>query len=183
LVAAFAQWAAGIRVDDAAAARRRERWLRQQAAEDATFAGVLVDLAERHAAVIIDVAGSRLQGRLVGVGQDFCVVADQRGAATVVRLSALSAVRAGAAAHVDPAGDRLPPLTLDFAAALAALAAERAPVRLLSRDAVVVTGTLIAAGHDVLTVGLDQPGPGPGGHPGRGVVYVPLEAVALCMPL
>ena len=35
------------RANDAADQRRREHWLRQQSAEEGTFAGVLLDLGER----------------------------------------------------------------------------------------------------------------------------------------
>ena len=41
------RWAAEARVEEAAASRSREGWLRQAAGEDATLAGTLVDLAER----------------------------------------------------------------------------------------------------------------------------------------
>ncbi|MBA2283054.1 MAG: hypothetical protein H0W25_17730, partial [Acidimicrobiia bacterium] len=53
LLARLAAWAAAARVDEAAAARSRERWLRQAADEGASFTGVLLDLAERGAPVVV----------------------------------------------------------------------------------------------------------------------------------
>ena len=47
LTADLARWLAEARVDEAAASRARETSLRQQAGEEATLAGVLLDLAER----------------------------------------------------------------------------------------------------------------------------------------
>jgi len=46
LAARLERWAAEARVDEAARRRSRERWLRRQAEEDATVAGVLADLLE-----------------------------------------------------------------------------------------------------------------------------------------
>ncbi len=93
----------------AASARSRQRFLSQAAAGSATLTGVLVDLAERAAEVVLSmgagldggpyppaqagpVAGGRLGGRLVGVGRDFCVLEQGNGRPAVVRTSALTAV-------------------------------------------------------------------------------------------
>src|SRR3954449_10120436 len=45
------RWAADARAREAADARVRERWLRAQAAEEASLAGVLLALAERRGTV------------------------------------------------------------------------------------------------------------------------------------
>ena len=46
LEARLTTWTADARTDERIASRRREQWLRTAAREEATFAGVLVDLAE-----------------------------------------------------------------------------------------------------------------------------------------
>ena len=46
LVHDLARWAAESRERDAAASRSRKRWLDQQAAEEATFAALLLSLGE-----------------------------------------------------------------------------------------------------------------------------------------
>ena len=52
LLARLDRWVSDARSDEAAAARARERWLKQAADESATFSGVLFDLAERGAPVV-----------------------------------------------------------------------------------------------------------------------------------
>ncbi|MDQ3293286.1 MAG: hypothetical protein M3527_02365, partial [Actinomycetota bacterium] len=67
LLARLAAWAAAARVDEAAAARSRERWLRQAADEEAMVAGVLLDLAERADTVVVQGPGGRTpRGRVRG---------------------------------------------------------------------------------------------------------------------
>ena len=53
VMASLMRWAAEGQVDEAARARSRERWLRQQAEEATTFASVLADLADRDRAVLV----------------------------------------------------------------------------------------------------------------------------------
>ncbi|MDP8991956.1 MAG: hypothetical protein M3N31_02715, partial [Actinomycetota bacterium] len=53
LLAELARWGADVRAGDAARSRARERWLRRQASEDATFTGVALDLAEQGAGVAV----------------------------------------------------------------------------------------------------------------------------------
>jgi len=178
LVAAFAQWAAGQRVDAAVAGRARERSLREQAGAGATWTGVLLDLAERGAPVAIAAPGGRRRGRIVGVGPDFCVVALESGRPSLIALDALTQIwpdpdRAGARPDGGlAAGDREPALGLSFAAALAMLAEERSPVTLVTGAGEAVTGILIGAGEDVLTLQTDPPG--------RRIAHLPLGAVAAC---
>jgi len=179
LVAAFGRWAAGRRAEEAAGSRTRERWLRQQAAESATLAGTLVDLAERAEDVAVLTAGRTLTGRLVGVGEDAAVLADRFGV-TVVALSRVLAVRvasgagrAGVAGRRAPAsGDRVPPGPWRLVDALDTLAAERSPVRLGLAGGEVVSGDLLAVGVDVVTVAV-----------AAGVrAHVALGAVETCTP-
>ena len=53
LAARLERWAAEARVDEAARTRSRERWLRRQAEESGTLAGVLADLLEAGRAVVV----------------------------------------------------------------------------------------------------------------------------------
>jgi hypothetical protein len=154
LVAAFSVWAAERRAGDAAAARSRERWLRQQAAESATLAGALVDLAERGADAAILVGPRTVAGRLVGVGADSCMVAERGGGATIVALAHISAVRVAGrrSGPGEATGDRAPAGEWRLFDALASFAAERAPVRVGLRSGEVVSGEVLAVGEDVVTL-------------------------------
>jgi hypothetical protein len=148
VVAAFARWAAKERVADAAGTRSKERSLRDQAAGEATWSGLLVDLAETQAEVELETGSRRLSGRLVGIGRDFCVI-EQRGR----RPALIPSDRIVAVWTERPAsGSRFPNLDLSFAAALAALADERSPVCLVVAGGSQVTGELIASGTDLVTV-------------------------------
>jgi hypothetical protein len=172
LLASFAAWAAGARADEAAAARTRERWLRQQAAEAATWAGTLVDLAEIGADAVVMVGTRSLSGRLVAAGDDLCVVAE-RGRATIVALAHVRAVRVVGHGGPVPAGARSAALSVRLADALAALAAERAPVHLGVAGGERISGDLLAVGIDVLTVRAPL---------GQARVHVALAAVETCTP-
>nr|MDQ3575222.1 hypothetical protein [Actinomycetota bacterium] len=67
-LADLARWTADTRADDAASSRTRERWLRQQASEDALFTGVALDLAEGGVSVAVrTTTGRTLHGRILTV--------------------------------------------------------------------------------------------------------------------
>jgi hypothetical protein len=173
LVEAFARWAAGQRAGSAAAARSRERSLREQARASATWAGILVDLAEAATVVGALVAGQRRSGRLVGVGRDFCILEPRSGRTALVCLDAVSELSPdyGTTAGL-PAGDRGAALDLTLMTAMALLAEERYPVAVLTTTGAETAGDLVAVGADVLTIRTNPPA--------RRVVYVPRTAVALC---
>ena len=57
LAAELSRWAAELRAQDATRSRTRERWLRQQAEEGATWTGTLLDLAERRQAALVVYSG------------------------------------------------------------------------------------------------------------------------------
>ncbi|MBO0729510.1 MAG: hypothetical protein J2P57_09640 [Acidimicrobiaceae bacterium] len=177
---AFARWAAAERAAGAASERTRERWLRQQAADAASLIAVLVDLAERGSPVVVRIGGTAgdLRGHLVGVGQDFVVLQDHAGAATMVALPAIDLFaidgehdRAGS----EPAADnRTPTVSLDLVGALTDLAADRAPVRLRLAGGQIVVGDLLGVGTDVLWMRE---------HTSRhSTLYVPVGAVLACTP-
>ena len=201
MLAAFARWSGDERRREAAAARGRERWLRQQDAEAATLSGALVDLAEQGAEVTLVLGGRRLAGRLVGVGPDLCVLENDRGSSSLVSLGRLGAVLPAFSAgggvggggsgvgfpsrpgdsgalqgRTGPvSGDRDPALRLRFADALAALAAEALPARLLLDGGEVLAGDLVGVGADVVTLRLPVPL--------RGHACAAIWAIDACIPL
>lgn len=180
MLAAFARWSDDERQREASVARGRERWLRQQEMEAATLSGTLVDLAERGAEVALLLGARRLVGRLVGVGPDLCVLEGQHGSSSLISLRRLGAVMptgpvAGLPGRPGPAGgDRCPPIELGFAGALAALAAEMLPVRLLLAGGEVLAGDLVGAGADVVTVLLPT---SPRSH-----AHAAIRAIDVCTP-
>jgi len=158
LVADLARWAGDDRATTAATSRVRERWLRQQATEDARFAGVLLDLSERGMGVAVGaVSGRTLRGRIAAVAGDFCLVRHDGGQATLLGFDAMVSVRPDPGHRVgDAAADRSPAMTALLVDVLAGLAAERPRVRLpVAGGAEPVVGELRAVGADVVTVRLD----------------------------
>jgi hypothetical protein len=97
-LAGVERWAAEARARDAVDARIRERWLRRQAEEEAAFAGLLLDLAERGATAVLTTTGGRRHvGRIEAVGADFAAVRTGADRTTLVALDTVAAVRIGAA--------------------------------------------------------------------------------------
>ncbi len=180
LSAELARWAAEGRSAEAVGSRSRERWLRQQAEESATWLGVLLDLAEQGRSVVAELSsGGSACGELVGVGEDVCLLSGGAGRpTTLVALAHVAAVRARVPAMDVATGDRLPPLRLDLLGALARLAAEREPARLGLAGGREATGRILGAGSDVLTL---DPATRPGSRGDR--LFVPTAAVATCTPL
>jgi hypothetical protein len=187
LSARLERWAAEVRVDHAARQRTQERWLRRQAAEEASLAGVLADLAERGEPVVVRTrAGRQHRGVVRAVGADFLALAAgdaaagaaagagagaSRAADVLVALAAVASLRTGPG-PAPATGDRPAAAGggLRLADVLAGLAAERDRVVIASldgRDA--VAGEIRAVGADVAVVRLEG---------GGGTAYVPLGAVA-----
>ncbi len=143
------RWMADNRSDRAAAERARQFWLERQAAEEATLASVLADLAERHVTVSLHTSsGGRPSGKILALGADFITVAGSR----VPMLVAVDAIES---IHTPPGerptvGDR--PLLSDrtLAQALGELAADRPDVLIRTGDGTSVTGRLMVAGRDVV---------------------------------
>ena len=146
------------RADEAADARARERWLRRQAQEEATVAGVVLDLAESDRAVVATTtAGRSHAGRVVLVGDDCVVLRDEAGRDTYLRMAALATVepQPGSAGAPAATGERPPPSTARLLDLLGELAAERPDVQVwLVGVAHGLTGRLVAVGQDVLTLRL-----------------------------
>lgn len=150
------EFAAAARADDAAAARSREGFLRRTAPEDATFAGVLVDLAEQGGPVLVVGAGGRRhRGVLGAVGADFVGLRTPEGRDVLLALRGIASVRPeGRAAEV--AGDRATSLPLGLGEALAVLAEDRPRVLVVAVPGDEgLAGTLASVGRDVVAVLLD----------------------------
>lgn len=163
----FAELADEAAAADAARERSRARSLRQQAAEEATLAGTLLDLAESGTDVALRSRSGRVhRGRITGVGDDVVAVGE-----TWVRLAAVVAVRT-AESRAAPAGrsDRGDVHRVRFAEALAALAPDRRSILVVPITGEPVRGTLVAVGVNVLTVALDAAD--------RGRCVVALDAVS-----
>ena len=130
LAARLDAWLADARVEGSADARARERWLRAAAEADATFAGVLLDLAERGVGIAVaTVAGRRLQGVVQVLGRRLRGVARcHRAGRCCVALAAIASVRTAPAVGV-ASGERVVTTDLRLGDVLGELAAERARVR------------------------------------------------------
>ena len=170
------RWAADARAREAAGARSRERWLRAQAEEEATLAGVLTRLAERGDTVVVTtVAGRRHRGAVSGVGTDFVALAGPAGTTTLVTLAGLVAARVvddgvGPRPWAPATGEGGPDgaLGVRLADVLAQAAGQRPRVAVQAGAAAIV-GDLRSVGADVVTVRPDG---------GAGLTYVGLASVS-----
>jgi len=171
LGARLERWVAEARSGDAAASRTRARWLRIQSEESATFAGVLIDLAERTARVAVHTrAGRRHRGVIAVVAVDFCAVRTDRGHDVLVAYRGIASVRPDADIP-GPSGDRLVHSDVALAEMLSILNADRP--RLLVMTTVGdegLAGELRSVGRDVITLRLDGAS--------RAPVYVPIDTIA-----
>jgi hypothetical protein len=171
LAARLDTWLADTRVEGSADARARERWLHAAAEADATFAGVLLDLAERRVPVAVRTTGGRRHhGWIEVIGADFASLRGAGGAEVLLMLAAMTSVRT--APRVEPAsGERMVTTELRLMEVLAELAAERARVLLVSTDGQdSVTGELRSVGYDLITVRTDADPPAS--------AYVPAASIA-----
>lgn len=158
----LAAWAAAARVDEAAAARAREAFLRRMAGEEATFAGVLTDLAERgRPVVLVTTAGRRHVGEVAALGRDFVALrvrAPDRG-----RRDVLVGYRGIASVQTDPTatasdGSRPVDAPIGLVEALALLAEDRPRVAVVTDGGEGLAGELRAVGRDVLTLAVGDDG-------------------------
>jgi hypothetical protein len=170
LAAELATWSAEQRADAAARSRSIERSLRQQAVEEATFAGVLLDAAEAGEHIAVQVHGGRqYRGVAAGVGRDFVAVRTDGGHLTLVAFTAIAAVRetgGSAATGARSPGPRSLVQMLDLCAG------DRPRVHVIAAGET-ITGELIGVGADVLSVRAEG-----GGHGQRSVAYVPAASVS-----
>lgn len=152
LASSLGRLAAETRADDAARERAREGWLRRQAEEEATFAGLLTGLAERGPVGIDLETGRRVRGWLNVLGEDYCFVHTVDGD-VVLTLRAITAVRAApdTAAPTD-LGDRPTTPGSTLAELVTELAGDRPQVSVRVDGGERIAGLLQAAGRDVVTV-------------------------------
>lgn len=153
------RWVAEARIDEAALGRARERWLREVADQEATFGGVLMDLAERAAPVAIHAQGGRrLHGTIRVIGADFVAVELTTGAAVLVATRAISQVRT--APHVrSTVGDRVVRTELRLTDVLSELAADREHIAVVTGGGDTIAGELRSVGHDVVVLRTDAAQP------------------------
>lgn len=155
------------RATDAAAQRRREHWLRQQSAEEGTFAGVLLDLGEREQLLALTtVTGRVLRGVIRTIGGDFVGLRSPAGEGALVPLKAIASIspEPGSGPTV---GDRVVQVDASLSTVLGNLAAERPWVSLHTLAGMALAGELRAVGQDLLVLrcGAD------------GTTYVPMSTV------
>jgi hypothetical protein len=166
------RWAADARAREAADARVRERWLRAQAEEESSLAGVLLTLAERRETVVLTtVSGRRHRGVIAGVGVDFAALQAPAGTSTLVALAALADLRVvdgGRRPAAATTGDGEAALGVRLGEVLAQAAGQRPRIS-VQAGAITVVGDLRAVGTDVLTVLADGD---------AGVVYVGLASMS-----
>lgn len=140
------------RVAAAAQARRREQWLRQQAAEEGTFGGVILDLAERRQPLVLDtITGRAVHGVINRVGADFVGLHTPGGQEALVPNRSVASIRPqpGGAVTV---GDRARHDDATLHGVLTDRAAERPRVTLHTTATASVAGELRGVGQDLLLV-------------------------------
>jgi hypothetical protein len=172
LTARLERWAADARVDEAARSRSRERWLRRQAEEERTLAGVLADMLEARVPVSVHTVapGAAYAGVVRALGADFVALgaASARAGEVVVALAAVASVRPRAATP-EVIGDRRATGTLRLAEVLSALAEGRDEVRITTRDGGTLAGVVGSVGQDVIGVR--------SADPGQASAFVPIDAI------
>jgi hypothetical protein len=170
LAARLDAWLADARVESSADARAREHWLRAAADADATFSGVLLDLAERGVALAVaTVAGRRHRGVVQVIGADFIALRVGSGSEVLLAVAAIASVRTSDATGMS-AGERVVTTDLRLGDVLGELATDRARVRLFVLDGSdAVSGELRSVGQDVVTIRTDGEA--------RGLAYVRTAAV------
>jgi small nuclear ribonucleoprotein (snRNP)-like protein len=166
------RWAADDETARLARSRSRARWLHQQAAESATLAGVLLDLAEHRVVVTVETGARAHTGSLVAVSTGVCVlqeIDDAEHHLALVPLATITMLVPPVQAH----GDRVPNLQLDLAGVLAGLAADRPTVSLELESGKRVTGVLETVGMDIVNLRVDRPA--------GAVVQLAIDAICACL--
>lgn len=156
LIDRLGAWAAELRADEGVAARAREGFLRRTAGEDATIAGVLLDLAEQGGPVLLTLSGGRRhRGVVRAVGRDFVGLVTSQGTEVLAATTGLVSVRPEARRGV-VAGDRPTELGAGLAEVLAVAAEARPRVLVVAAgDPDGLAGELRSVGRDVLVLRLD----------------------------
>lgn len=148
-------WLAELRSGDAARVRRRQFWLERVASEQATFVGMLTDLAEATSEVVLETtAGRRHTGSVKAVGHDFCAISEHRRWAFLA-LRSLAVIRSTEGAAVVASGDRTADVDLTLLEALADQLEDRPRVVVWLDSGQHVQGELAAVGQDLISVKID----------------------------
>jgi hypothetical protein len=152
LEARLTTWTADARTDERIASRRREQWLRTAAREEATFAGVLVDLAEGGHPVALETrSGRRHTGLVRSVTAEIVQVETGSDGTVLLRTAALVGLRAASPSRT-VTGVARPLAHLTLAEAIARFAEDRPRVAVVTAGGGTVSGVLEAVGLDVLVV-------------------------------
>jgi len=162
------RWAAEQRVADAVGERRRTAWLGRQPDGAATLADLLVTVAERHRAVVVELTGGRRhRGVPTVVGRDVVELQTATAGVVLVAFGAVRSVRVAGDAGDIPT--RTTAAVTELAHELGRWAEDRPEVRLATTGtAEPLRGTLLAAGPHLVTLRLT----------GGDLAYVPLAALA-----
>lgn len=164
-------WVAESRFDAAIESRRVERHLADQSSEDASIGGVLRDLGERAANVVVStVANRQHRARIKAVGSDFVVLTgldgDQK--EIVVAMRAIDVLQVPTEAQV--MGDRADHLDVGLAEVLPAMSVDRPRVLLVTLGGRTVRGELRSTGLDVARLRTDGDD--------HAIAYVPVDNIA-----
>lgn len=164
------RWTAEGRSDETRASRERERWMARQAAEEAVFSGVLLDLAEAGTTVVATTAsGHRHRGTVEVASNALCLLRTEAGIEVLLRPRGIVSIRTHLESGTAGLGDRRTRPGPSIHDALDLACAERRRVTIWSSGAREgLTGTLVSLGADVVALELDG---------SRETAFVPLESV------
>ena len=156
---------------DAARSRSAERWIRQQALEEARLSGVLLSAVEQQETVTVrTTSGRSYTGAVDRLGADFVALSAGGGLLAYIALAAVTVVQSDRSLAPVPAGDgRDVVRTTTLQHVLAEYAGDRADVAFIcAGQPESIPGQLVAVGVDVATITLDDR---------RRVGYVALSSV------
>ncbi len=143
------------RGDEAAGARRRERWLARQAAEDLSLVGVLVSHAEKGSIVAVSTcSGGRHVGRLLAAGSQLLTL-EVTGAHAYLRVDAIETVRplpGSGDNSLEPRGHRGGADPIGLGEVLELLVEDRPDLTLVTTSGETLAGELVSVGRDVALV-------------------------------
>lgn len=155
----------------AARSRSTQRWMRQQALEEARLGGVLLSAAEQQEVVTVrTTSGRSYTGTVADVGADYVAVVSTGGLLVYVVLVAITFLQSDRTLTSLPATDgRVGERSATLHDVLADQAAERPVVAFVcAGQAESVPGKLLAVGVDLATIEVDER---------RRVGYVALSSV------
>lgn len=151
-VVGLSSWLAACRVDEAAAGRARQRSLEHQAAQEATIAGVVIDLAEQDLPVTLKTNAAQVfKGKITAVGLNFVFVLDAERGEVLIPTKAITMISAAPTSR--PAIGVRPQSSVLLGDVLNELVLDKAQVKVAVADEC-VTGTLHAVGTDVMAIAL-----------------------------